>query len=80
MKNQEDDAKVTWLIEELYNGITIENEDSLLKEAAVEGPEPDSNENVTRLLGKWFYEELRRSFSQFETVKVRVTLQFEEEL
>lgn len=71
---------VHWRVEELDNGITIENEETLAKEAAVEVSAPDSNENIKRLLGEWFYNDLKNAFLQIEAVKVRVTLQFEEDL
>lgn len=71
---------VTWSIEQLDNGITIEDSASLSKEAAVEGSVPDEKENIKRLLGKWFFQELDYAFAQLQTSNVRVTLQFEDAL
>ena len=78
MKHQGEN--VTWLIEELDNGITIEDKDSLAKVAAVEGSDFDSKNGIKLLLGEWFYNELNNAFSQIQTVNVRVTLYFEENL
>lgn len=50
------------------------------KEAAVEGSVTDEKENIKRLLGKWFFQELDDAFAQLQTSNVRVTLQFEDAL
>lgn len=80
MEYQEENEKVTWFIEELDNGIVIEDREILAKEAAVEDPGSDSQENIKLLLGEWFYRELKHACSQQNTGYMRVTLQFEEEL
>lgn len=80
MENQEHIEKVTWSIEQLDNGITIEDRDALAKEAAVESSAPDEKKNIKRLLGKWLFQELDYAFAQLQTSKVHVTLQFEDAL
>lgn len=80
MENQAENENVTWLIEELDNGITIEDKDTLAKVAAVEGSDPDSKKEIKILLGEWFYNELCHAFSQLQTANVSVTLYFEENL
>lgn len=80
MEKSKNIEKVTWSIEQLDNGITIEESASLSKEAAVEGSSPDEKENIKRLLGEWFFQDLDYAFAQLQTSNVRVTLYFEDAL
>lgn len=80
MKSQEENEKVTWFIEELDNGIMIEDREILDKEVAVEDSGSDSKESIKLLLGEWFYRELQNAFSEQGTFCMRVTMQFKADL
>ena len=80
MEDSNEIIKVEWRVEELDNGIVLEDEDSLAKEAAVVGSDPDDKESIKRLLGQWFFAELDHAFESLSTPVVRIKMKFESEI
>ena len=80
MEDADEIIKVEWRVEELDNGIVLEDEDSLAKEAAVVGSAPDDKESIKRLLGKWFLAELDHTFESLSTPIVRIKFQIESKI
>ena len=72
---------VSWSIEQPDNGYTIEDRETLQKEAAIYEDNNAHDTTAIKLkLGEWFYGELSRFLKGFETCNARVTIQFEDEL
>ena len=80
MEDSNEIIKVEWRVEELDNGIVLEDADSLAKEAAVVGSDPDDKESIKRLLGQWFFAELDHAFESLSTPIVRIKIQIESEI
>ena len=80
MEDSDEIIKVEWRVEELDNGIVLEDADSLAKEAAVVGSDPDDKESIKRLLGQWFFAELDHAFESLSTPVVRIKMKFESEI
>ncbi len=72
--------EVEWTAEELDNGIVLGDANALTKEAAVEGPEPDRQESIKRMLGEWFFAELNHAFESLKTPFVHITMKIESEI
>ena len=80
MEDSNEIIKVEWRVEELDNGIVLEDADSLAKEAAVVGSDPDDKESIKRLLGQWFFAELDHAFESLSTPIVRIKIQIESKI
>ena len=80
MEDADEIIEVVWTVEELDNGIVLEDEDSLAKEAAVVGSDPDDKESIKRLLGKWLFAELDHAFESLSTPIVRIKFQIESKI
>lgn len=80
MEDSNEFIEVEWTAELLDNGIVLEYEDALAKEAAVVGSDPDDKESIKRLLGKWFLAELDHAFERLSTSIVRIKFQIESEI
>ena len=80
MEDSDEIIEVVWTVEELDNGIVLEDEDSLAKEAAVVGSDHDDKESIKRLLGKWFFAELDHAFESLSTPIVRIKFQIESKI
>ena len=80
MEDSNEIIKVEWRVEELDNGIVLEDGDSLAKEAAVVGSDTDDKESIKRLLGKWFFAELDHAFESLSTPIVRIKIQIESKI
>lgn len=80
MEDSDEIIEVEWKVEELDNGIVLEDEDALAKEAAVVGSDPDDKESIKRLLGKWFFAELDHAFESLSTTVVRIKIKIESEI
>ena len=80
MEDSNEIIKVEWRVEELDNGIVLEDADSLAKEAAVVGSAPDDKESIKRLLGQWFFAELDHAFESLSTPVVRIKIKIESEI
>ena len=78
MEDSNEIIEAEWTAEELDNGIVLE--DTLVKEAAVEGPEPDRQESIKRMLGKWFFAELTHAFGSLGTSVVSIKMKFESKI
>lgn len=81
--DEEDKAmlSIEWEVEQLDNGITIQDKASLQKEAAIyNDTECQGLENIQRLLGKWLYAELYNFQKQSRTSQTHITIQFEDVL
>ena len=80
MNDSDEIVEVKGTAEELDNGIVLEDEDALAKEAAVVGSDPDDKESIKRLLGKWFFAELDHAFESLRTPVVRIKIKIESEI
>lgn len=80
MEDSNEIIEVEWTAEILDNGIVLEDEDALAKEAAVVGSDPDDKESIKRLLGKWFFAELDHAFESLSTPIVRIKIQIESKI
>ena len=80
MEDSNEIIKVEWRVEELDNGIVLEDGDSLAKEAAVVGSDPDEKESIKRLLGPWFFAVLDHAFESLSTPVVRIKIKIESEI
>nr|DAO04085.1 MAG TPA: hypothetical protein [Caudoviricetes sp.] len=80
MEDTNEIVKVEWTAEELDNGILLGDTETLTKEAAVVGADPDDKENIKRMLGEWFFAELDRAFESLQTPVVRITMKIESEI
>ena len=80
MEDSNEIIKVEWRVDVLDNGIVLEDADSLAKEAAVVGPDPDDKESIKRLLGQWFFAELDHAFESLSTPVVRIKMKIESEI
>lgn len=80
MEDSDEIIEVVWTVEELDNGIVLEDEDALAKEAAVVGSAPDDKESIKRLLGKWFFAELDHAFESLSTPVVRIKIKIGSEI
>lgn len=80
MEDSNEIIEVEWTAEILDNGIVLEDEDALAKEAAVVVSDPDDKESIKRLLGKWFFAELDHAFESLSTTIVRIKIQIESKI
>lgn len=80
MEDVSENLEVEWVVEELDNGITLEDKDALTKEAAVLGSGRDDKKAIKRMLGEWFFAELDNAFKDLQTHLIRVKIQFESEI
>ncbi len=80
MEDVSENLEVEWVVDELDNGITLEDKDALTKEAAVLGSGRDDKKAIKRMLGEWFFAELDNAFKDLQTHLIRVKIQFESEI
>lgn len=80
MEETNEIVEVEWTAEEIDNGIVLVDTNVLTKEAAVVGPDPDDKESIKRMLGEWFFSELKHAFDSLETPVVRIKMKFESEI
>ena len=80
MEDSNEIVEVVWTAEELDNGIVLEDEDALAKEAAVVGSDTDDKESIKRLLGRWFFAVLDHAFESLSTPVVRIKIKIESEI